>query len=296
MKKHIFIINPTSGDGKYQEILDLINENFKGSELNFEVRKTEYIKHATEIAREYTGEAILYSVGGDGTAHEILIGIQPGVEMAIIPVGTGNDFWRMVDFEGSLKDILYETIQGEVTEIDIGLANGHRFLNFASFGFDAQVNKRVNEDDKRYIPRKIVYLYTALIELMSYKAIEVEMELDGEVSHHKILLSSFMNGKWYGGGFKSAPLANLTDRKLDVCLVEDMPISKILRVIPRYMKGNHLDIEEVTYKKVSNIKIRSENKIIIASDGELFEFEEIEIKLDQERLKLRLPKKAILKH
>ena len=33
MKKHIFIINPTSGDGKYQEILDLQVFTFTFSHL-----------------------------------------------------------------------------------------------------------------------------------------------------------------------------------------------------------------------------------------------------------------------
>ena len=295
MTKHVFIINPTSGDGKYREVLKLIEENFLDSPLNFETRTTEYVQHATEIAQEYSGDVVLYSVGGDGTAHEILNGIQPGVEMAVIPVGTGNDFWRMVNFEGSLKDILYETIQGQTIEIDIGLTNGRRFLNMASIGFDAQINKRVNDENKRFIPRQLVYLITAVRELTHYKASEIEIELDGEKADYKILLSSFMNGKWYGGGFMSAPHASLTDRKLDVCLVEDMPVLKILKMIPRYMKGKHLDLEEVTYKQVSNIKLKSDKEILISSDGELFTFKEIEIKLDSERLKLRLPKKAVLR-
>lgn len=296
MKKHVFIINPTSGKGKYRDILSLIEENFYGSELNFEIRKTEYPGHATKIAKEYDGEFVLYSVGGDGTAHEILNGINPSVEMAIIPVGTGNDFWRMVDFSGSLKSILYETIQGEVTEIDFGLINGNRFLNTVAIGFDAQVNKVVNSTPKHYLPKNLVYIITAIKELVRYKAMKVEIELDGEKGEYDILLSSFMNGKWYGGGVKTAPKARLSDRLLDVCLVEDMPITKIIRVIPKYIKGRHLSLDEVTYKQVSNIKIKSKNKITVASDGELFEYRNVEIKLDPNRLKLRLPKSATLRH
>lgn len=296
MKKHVFIINPTSGTGEYQEILDLIKENFAGSELNYEIRKTEYVTHATEIAKEYTGEVVLYSVGGDGTAHEILNGISPEVEMAIIPVGTGNDFWRMIDYKGTLKDILYKTIQGKAIDIDVGLANGRRFLNCANIGFDAEVNKRVNNVHQDFVPRSIVYLYAALRELVRYKAIDVEIELDGVKTKHNILLSSFMNGKWYGGGFMSAPKADLTDRKLDVCIVEDMPANKILSVIPKYYKGTHLDLKEVSYRQVSKIRIRSKEKIIIGNDGELFEFDDIEIRIDPNTLKLRLPSDAVLKH
>lgn len=296
MKKHVFIINPTSGKGKYRDILFLIEENFYGSELNVEIRKTEYPGHATEIAKEYDGNFVLYSVGGDGTAHEILNGINPSVEMAIIPVGTGNDFWRMVDFSGSLKDILYETVQGEVTEIDFGLMNGHRFLNTVAVGFDAQVNKVVNSTPKHILPKNLVYIVTALKELARYKAMEIELELDGEKSNHNILLSSFMNGKWYGGGVKTAPKARVSDRLLDVCIVEDMSLFKILRAIPKYIKGTHLDLDEVSYKQVSNIKIKSKEKITVASDGELFEYKNVEIKLDPNRLKLRLPKSATLRH
>lgn len=296
MKKHVFIINPASGTGKYQKILKLIEDNFVDSKLDYEIRKTEYEKHAIEIAQEYRGDVVLYSVGGDGTAHEILNGIHPEVEMAIIPVGTGNDFWRMIDYKDSLKEILYNTIEGKTIEVDVGLANGRRFLNCANVGLDAEVNRRVNNVRLDWVPRGLVYLYAALRELRFYKPIDVEIDLDGVKSNHKLLLSSFMNGKWYGGGFKSAPHANITDRKLDVCLVEEMPMSKILKVIPKYFKGEHLALEEVTYQQVSAIRIKSDEKIIIGNDGELFEFDDIEIKVDPNTLKLRIPFDAKLKH
>lgn len=292
MKKHVFIINPTSGVGRYRDVLSWIEEYFYESDETYEIRQTEYEKHASEIAREYHGDVILYSVGGDGTAHEILNGINPEVEMAVIPVGTGNDFWRMVNFEGDLREILFETIEGKVCEIDIGLANGHRFLNCANIGIDAEVNKFVNNIRHPMFPRKIIYIYAALRELLRYKPTQIEVEIDGVKKSYNIILSSFMNGKWYGGGFMSAPKARLNDKKIDMCLVEDMPKRKILPIISKYYKGEHLDIPEVTYLQVPELNLKSNRKIPLGCDGEVFEFDEIKIGLDPEVLKFRIPKSA----
>ena len=104
--KHVFIVNPTSGVGKYQVVIDYVKDYFEDKEDNYEIRITEYVGHATEIAREYDVSHVLYSVGGDGTSHEIINGMQEGVSLGIIPVGTGNDFFRNFDLDLPLEKII----------------------------------------------------------------------------------------------------------------------------------------------------------------------------------------------
>ncbi|CAM3619680.1 diacylglycerol kinase family protein [Erysipelothrix urinaevulpis] len=290
MKKHVFIINPASGVGRYRDVLSWIEEYFYDSKEEYEIRYTEYIGHASEVAQEYHGDVILYAVGGDGTAHEVLNGINEGVEMAVIPVGTGNDFWKMIQYDKDLRSVLFDTIEGEVREIDIGLANGRKFLNCANLGLDAEVNKYVNSIRHPLFPRKIIYIFAAFKELVKYKPIEIEVEINGSIEKHRIILSSFMNGKWYGGGFKSAPLAQLDDQKLDVCLIEDIPLRRIWGLVPKYYRGKHLDIPEVTYQQVSSVRLKSETFITLGCDGELFEYDDISISIAPDRLKFRIPK------
>ena len=102
--KYVFIVNPTSGKGKSLRFVPLIENYFKNSEEEYEIIYTEYPKHATEIAARYTekDDVILYSVGGDGTATEILDGLDLSVRFGVVPGGTGNDFLKSIDVEKEL--------------------------------------------------------------------------------------------------------------------------------------------------------------------------------------------------
>ncbi|HEY4537973.1 MAG TPA: YegS/Rv2252/BmrU family lipid kinase [Erysipelothrix sp.] len=291
-KKHVFIINPTSGTGKYSEVESIIKEYFKEAQELCIIHHTEYVGHAKQIARLYDENHILYSVGGDGTAHEVLNGLNEGVEMAVIPVGTGNDFWRMIDYDKDLNAIVIDTIEGVSVNIDYGLANGNRFLNCANIGIDAEVNKFVNNVRSKWFPRNIIYIYAAIIEAIRYKPVLLNIDTKDQKMQKKIILTSFMNGKWYGGGFKSAPKAHLNDGLIDVCVVDDLPMRRVFKLISKYYKGEHLDIPEVTYLRVEEVNLSSDRSISLGCDGELFEYNDISIKVVKDGLKLRLPREA----
>ena len=135
----------------------------------------------------------------------------------------------------------------------------------------------------------MIYLATGLQEVFGFEAQSVTIELDGEKKPYNLLMASFMNGKWYGGGFKSAPQSNLSSGHLDVCLVDRLSTSKLLSLIPRYMKGTHLKSKGVAYHRVKEIRIQSKEKIIIAIDGELVELNDVKISVEPQVLKLRIP-------
>ena len=77
--KHIFIVNPVSGNGKAAKIVKNIERVCDYEDLEYEIRYTTKPKEATKIAREYEN-SIVYAVGGDGTLNEVLNGL----------VGTNN--------------------------------------------------------------------------------------------------------------------------------------------------------------------------------------------------------------
>ena len=97
--KHIFIINPTSGKHHAIQLIPVIENYFKTHSEAFSIIRTERPGHATEIARRFKAEddVTLYVLSGDGTANEVHNGLTPKVPMAIIPVGSGNDFFRMLE-------------------------------------------------------------------------------------------------------------------------------------------------------------------------------------------------------
>lgn len=287
--KHIFIVNPISGNGNYKDVISWVEKYFTKHKESYEIHITQHPGHAQEIASRYGEDSILYAVGGDGTAHEVLNGMDENAQLAIIPSGTGNDFYRMISKDKDLFSILESTINGQEKRIDIGKAGDVYFLNCLNLGIDARINLRVNNSRNNLIPRKLSYAFYALLEVLKKYAQKIVVEYDGTKVVSNALLASFMNGKWYGGGFMSGPYAKLDDGFLEMSLVEDMPRWKIFLVLPKYFLGKHTHLDVVNYKRVSHVKVSSEDLIVMGVDGEVFDGYSIDIAIMPSARKLRVP-------
>ena len=125
--KSIFIVNPVSGKGRSLKFIPLIEEYFVRNPGDYEIIRTERPGHAREIAARYHSEddVIIYSVGGDGTANEILNGLNDGVGFCVFPAGTGNDLYKSIDTRKlSDEELVRGLLEGEDISIDYGVFNG----------------------------------------------------------------------------------------------------------------------------------------------------------------------------
>ena len=76
-------------------------------DLKYEIVYTEYVGHAIEIAKRYKKkDTILYSVGGDGTAHEVLNDFKK-CSFCDNTNWNRNDFYRVIG-DRKLEEILRE--------------------------------------------------------------------------------------------------------------------------------------------------------------------------------------------
>lgn len=97
MKEVFLVINPVAYGGRVETIWeDQIKPLVDKYDLEYDFEFTSSPQHAIEIARTRVNEGykIICSVGGDGTANEVLNGILKAEKTAIfsaIPVGTGDD-------------------------------------------------------------------------------------------------------------------------------------------------------------------------------------------------------------
>lgn len=286
--KHIFIVNPTSGNGQYLDIIEQIKTVFSKRD-DYEIILTEYPGHAEIIAAQYDHHNRIYAVGGDGTANEVLNGLQDGVSLGLIPAGSGNDFLRNMLPKLDLKTIITDLLDGDISQIDYALFNGRKQLNSATAGFDAEVNHNVNLSKIQFLPRKSLYALFALKGLFFKKTVKITINHDGQRKTFDVLLASIMNGKFYGGGFKAAPNANLQDGLLDVTLIENVSRLRILYLFPVYYKGKHLGIDVVTNFQTSRVTVESDHPIRVGCDGELSELKEFTIEVVPSGLSLIVP-------
>ncbi|MDF2984634.1 MAG: diacylglycerol kinase catalytic region [Eubacterium sp.] len=292
--KHIFIINPAAGKGKSMELIPFINDCFKAKtddELVIEV--TKYPGHATEIAKAHSGsgECRVYSIGGDGTVNEIVNGIAgTSSALGVIPTGSGNDFIRSLHSETNVKDVIAGTINGIERKIDLAKVNDKYFINISSIGFDANVVFNANLFKKKPgITGSMAYLLSIIYTVFKHKICKIRVDIDGNIIDMDALLVAVANGKFYGGGIMPAPDASLDDGLLDICLVSEVSRLKILHLFPKYIKGQHGVLKEVSFFKGREIRIQSDEDVCLNIDGEIIEAKTIDFQIIQAGIKIIMP-------
>lgn len=299
---HLFIVNPVAGKGQSLKILKLIEEIFKNKKNEtYEFIFTEYQGHALEISKEslMTKKSRIYSIGGDGTASEIVNGIMKSsidnlLGFGVIPCGSGNDFVRTVYKDNNYKNFkvfLEDLINGHIEIIDIGVLNESYFLNIASMGFDADVVYNGKKMKKhKLFPSGLIYLLGVIYTIKNLKTYSCEIIIDdNEKIKEDYLLIASGNGRYYGGGMKVLPYADYRDGILDICLISPVKRKKILSLLFTFMKGKHENIKEVELRKCKKISIKSSTNIPIQVDGEVMKAKEIKLKISDKKIPLITP-------
>ena len=269
--KHIFIVNPISGKGKTLKAVDRIKKVCEEENLDYEIYFTEYPKDATKIARKYRfTKNIIYSVGGDGTLNEVLNGIVGTKNLlGVIPAGSGNDFYKTLS-----------KIDEEYPVIDIGKVNDRYFINIISIGIDAEVANNVSLMKKRKVPTNQIYNASLIYTFFKYKYKDIELSIDEkEQKKGKCTILTICNGQVYGGGYKIAPSAKLTDGYFDVYYVEKVNKPQLPSLINMLKQGIYEKHNKVHKSQATKIKFKCDKELVCNIDGEIMTDKKFNVKI-----------------
>ncbi len=278
LKTHI-VLNPYAGRWKGAKLYHKLIQYVRQLKYLERFQVTTAPGEAIQIARDTSAELVV-AAGGDGTVNEIVNGIlQSNSEklLGVIPIGSGNDFAKMLNLKPFKIKVAIESIKRRrITTSDVGIIrfidefgnSGERFfINGVGVGFDAVV---ANESRKiKHLRGILLYLLALLKSLKDYETPEMEVYIDGKKIKEKIFLVAVGNGKSAGGGFLLTPDAKINDALLDVCLVSDLSILRVLQVLPAVLQGKHTQYPEVTMFKAKEIEISSNSNLTMHADGEI---------------------------
>lgn len=294
-KKFLFILSKKAAGGRnlpsVEEIRKYVDPN-----LDIEIVTTEYKNHTTELAREFglkNPGSVIVACGGDGTLREVAKGVY-GTDsyFAFLPCGTGNDFNRSVSVETDTIKLLKNIHNLKPDVLDLIEIGGDICLNVWSFGFDADLLVEAKKIQKKY-PKVMEssYLFAALKTVFGKISSKIEYEVEtvsGEIKKGSgyYTLGNIANGKYYGGGFNPAPLADVSDGVLNFMLVDKMSVVELVSLISKYKRGGHTSIKKVHMLEVTRGKIRSlEGELIGNFDGDIIPFREAEFRVLKNALK-----------
>ena len=271
-------INPTAGHGRAGRRLETIIKLLHEGGVEIDVHPS---KRMGDVERQVRtaiedGAAQLIIAGGDGSIHEAVNGIMKAkgsAALGVIPTATGNDFAKAaaipLDWETATR-LLADRIAGKslVRQVDAGRMNDRYFANGAGVGFDAKVSRIAR--DLNWPIGDLVYL-VAVFKAVADGIITPDMNIsaDGFAWDGPLTLANVSNGPWVGGMFHIAPRADNADGRLDLVIAAPVSGFQIMGLLPKLIRGDHLDDARITHASVRSLKITASAPVPSHLDGEV---------------------------
>jgi diacylglycerol kinase (ATP) len=280
------IVNPASGRGSGARALPAIRAAFAAVGVS-EVRLTSARGGEAEDVRRAIDEGFdtVAACGGDGTwgnvANAIIAaGAGQDTRLALIATGTGNDFAKTVgaparDFRATAR----LAVEGRDTAVDIGRIENRHFLNVSGFGFDIAVLENIERIS--WLKGDMLYLYSAMRQLFNYGGVDVGIATARqrrESRRHLMLIVA--NARHFGGSFKIAPAASVTDGKLDaISILDASPLAR-MRLFAAATKGTHVMAREVLVEQAPTFKLEFSAPPAYETDGEYRRASSTQLQID----------------
>jgi YegS/Rv2252/BmrU family lipid kinase len=271
------IVNRTAGGGRCAKLAPEALEELQRRGVALKVAFTETPRHAAELARKAAegGSRRFLSVGGDGTASEIVNGlVAAGVagecELAMLPLGRGNSFLR--DFEITDTETAANAIvRGDSTPIDV-LRLTHQdgvihFINTMGTGFVARAGELTNERFK--FLGAAGYIAAVLVCVVRLRYEENTLRYAGMTDDATTVLTSFSNSQYTGGSMRMAPDAQVADGLLDVIRAGRLGRAALTAAFARIFAGTHTDLEAVWTRQVDRVDFVNPSLQAVLIDGDL---------------------------
>jgi YegS/Rv2252/BmrU family lipid kinase len=274
----VVIVNPQAGGGSLGRRWVEVAETLRRTLGSFDDARTEGPGDATRIAAEAVagGADTVVAIGGDGTINEVVNGFfdsdgaplgEPGrCALGIIPFGTGGDFRKTTRLPKDLESAAAVISDRRIQTIDAGrlsytphdagdgVTETRMFANIASFGLSGLVDEMVNQSSKRLGGRLSFMLATARAGLR-YENQRVSLRFDDHPEAVDMTISTVAvaNGRYFGGGMKVAPDAELDDGYFDVVAIGDMSTMDFVLHGHKLYRGTHLGHPKISCRRAKSV-------------------------------------------
>ncbi len=299
------IANPTAGSGRAGRRLGRVLELLRPRVGEIQVHLSERRGHASDLAHKAidAGARTVIALGGDGTHGEVTQGIMrsgagPGeVTLGLLPGGTGGDFCRILEHEGTIGKAVRGLFDAAEHLVDVGVVaftapggvrDTRHFLNIASAGASALVDQRVNASSKR-LGGTLTFLSATLAVLARYEPPRVRVEVDGRLfTELELATVTVCNGRYAGGGMCFAPDARLADGLFDVVVFEHAPLHRAMALSPSLYRGTHLGSPLVSFARASHVVVTALGRtpLLVDVDGETPGGGPLDFRLERRALRL----------
>ncbi len=270
MDKVYILFNRSANSGHGEDGVEDILREFSMDAIVLDVTTAD----VPELVKELDEDDCLVLCGGDGTLNRFANNIR-NVDIHF-PIylwrsGTGNDFINDLDLPKEEKKIYINDYLKGLPTVTINGKEDVCFLNGVGMGVDGFVCEEM--DIKKRQGRKASYTLIALKQLFfGYKRPDATVTVDGVTKKYKrVWLVPTMNGRFFGGGMKMAPMQYRMSDKLSCFVVHNLGKLKILFLFLTIFKGNHIKYKKyVEWSFCKEISVKFDRPVSMQIDGEVY--------------------------
>lgn len=271
MNKVKFIYNPYSGESTIISDIDkviMVHQKYGYEVVPFRLGKKCDIKEAfVEIDESYN---YILVAGGDGTvdsAVNCMEKLNIHIPIAVIPVGTANDFAKFIGMPQDVKLACEQILNSSPKSLDLGKVNDKYFINVASTGLFTDVSQKTDVNLKNTMG-KLAYYVKALEQLPNLRKLRIKVKSEAAVFDGDMYLMMIFNGQT-AGNLNLAYKAKVDDGMLDVIIIKAGMIKDIIALFINMLKGDHLEnASGLIYFKANKIEVECDEDIVTDIDGE----------------------------
>jgi diacylglycerol kinase (ATP) len=276
-ERMLVLANPSAGGGRAGKVCAGIADLFAklGVHQDMEMARSRQDLQGRARGAAAAGYAIVVALGGDGTFHDV-VGATLGqdISLGFLPAGSGKDIAAGLGIPRDVFEAVRSLVRSRPRKMDVARMRFESDAREASYagagglGLDAEAAKLVNTK-LRWLPGRTRYAAGALLAWRKFRPVELYAEMDGKIWKGRVMLAAIANAPSYGAGLRIAPGARMDDGLLDVTIVGEMPLARLMEALPLVFGAGEWRWDGVWRFRARRVRLAAEPKAAFQGDGEI---------------------------
>jgi len=237
------------------------------------------------------GADCIVGVGGDGTANEILNGMNGhDACLAILPMGTANVVARELGIKRDPDQLAELIAKRHTRRIDAGRMDDRLFLLGVGAGLDGAITRRVM-DARGSTSNYLKWVLPSVKGCLAYNFAPIQVRIDGDSVSETSSWVVVGNCRFSGGIFPITRRASLADGLLDVCVFHDLSWHKLAALSVAVFSARFPDRKDIVYRQAKTIELEpaSDLPVAVQIDGDPGGFLPVRCAIAQESVEVIAP-------
>ena len=279
-------LNIKAGFLKATPQIEQIQEMARSIDLNVDVIIPNNPAHLRKLVRENvaSGAKKIGVAGGDGT---VALAVQElahsQTKLAILPMGTANNFATALHLPIDLPSSLRVLKEGEVRQVSLGKIGNRYFTEAAGVGLFADALSFYGSGTNKNLFKALTSLARLLLNFQRY---QIELIVDGQKYKEKAILCTVANSFRFASAIPIAPQAKLTNDNLVVVILGDIHRREVWKYLMAIRSQLHLNLPKVTTLTAQHITIKCKHKLNVHADDQIIGTTPVDIEVQPKALKV----------